>query len=146
MSAAPTNGNGFAQRYGVIIQTVMVVALFGAAFWTGILAPLTESIRTLQRDINSDHAWTQKQDVQIKHVEEAVERIDRRHEVNVVPRSENDIRLNQITAQQNLLGERLNELRKATLTSVTVGDDLKRLNSEIADLRRQLQERSTPAR
>lgn len=135
------NGNGFAQRYGVIIQTVMVVALFGAAFWTGILSPLTESIRTLQRDMNADHAWTQKQDVQINKLELAVDRIDRRHETHVVPRSENDIRLGQIVNQQALLGERLNELRKATLTSVTVGDDLKRLNTEIGELRRRLEER-----
>jgi hypothetical protein len=125
----------------VIIQTVMVVALFGAAFWTGILNPMREDIKTIQRDINTDHAWTQKQDVQIKHLEEAIVRIDQRHEAHVVPRSENDIRLGQIVKQQELLGERLNELRSKTLTSVTVGDDLKRLNSEIADLRRQLQER-----
>lgn len=140
-SVANGNGNGFAQRYGVIIQTVMVVALFGAAFWTGILSPIREDLRLLQRDMNSDHAWTQKQDVQILKLEDHVRRVDQRHESHVVPRSENDIRLGQITAQQVLLGERLNELRKQTLTTVTVGDELKRLQGEIVDMRRQLQER-----
>lgn len=141
MPDQPVNGNGFAQRYGVIIQTVMVVALFGAAFWTGILSPIKEDLRLLQRDMNSDHAWTQKQDVQISKLEDHIRRVDQRHESYVVPRSENDIRLSQITAQQALLSERLNELRKQTLTTVTVGDELKRLQGEIMDMRRQLQER-----
>lgn len=135
------NGNGFSQRYGVIIQTVMVVALFGAAFWTGILNPMREDIKTIQHDVSSDHAWTQKQDVQILKLEDHVKRIDQRHEFHVVPRSEADIRLGQIIKQQELLGDRLNELRKATLSSVTVGDDLKRLNAELSDLRKQLQDR-----
>lgn len=139
--AAVENGNGFSQRYGVIIQTVMVVALFGAAFWTGILSPLVESIRTIQRDINADHSWTQKQDVQIKHLEEAISRIDDRHDKHVVPRSEHDIKNKQSDAQMALISERLNELRRDTYRTVTVGDELKRLQGEVQDLRRALNEK-----
>lgn len=141
MAGQPINGNGWAQRYAVIIQTVTVLAIFCAGAWAVVGSPTLEDIRAIKRDINADHAWTQKQDVQILKLEDHVKRIDQRHETHVVPRSETDIRLNQIVAQQNLLGDRLNELRKQTLTSVTVGDDLKRLNAEIADLRRRLEER-----
>lgn len=135
------NGNGFSQRYAVIIQTVMVVALFGAAVWTGVLSPMVEAQRTIQRDLNADHAWTQKQDVQIKHVEEAIIRIDERHEKHVVPRSEEEIKNKQSDAQMALISERLNELRRDTYRTVTVGDELKRLQTEVSDLRKQLQDR-----
>lgn len=141
MSATPTNGNGFTQRYGVIIQTVMVVALFGAAIWTGVLSPMIESLRKLQVDINSDHAWTQKQDVQIKHLEEGILRIDARHESHVVPRSEMTIRLDTISNQQALLAERINDVRKSVSSQVTPGDEIKRLQAEIAELRRVIYEK-----
>lgn len=144
MPASPiANGNGIlAKATSTVVPIITVVAIFFAGMWTVAFGPMFDNVKELQRSTVADRVWTQKQDVQIKHLEEAIERIDRRHESHVVPRSENDIRLSQIVKQQELLGERLNELRKATLTSVTVGDDLKRLNSEIADLRRQLQEKT----
>lgn len=107
-----TNGNGFMSRYGAIIQTVMVVGLLVGGGWAVVGGPLLESVKTLQRDMNADHAWTQKQDVQIKHLEEAVVRIDDRYDKHVVPRSENEIKSKQITDQMVLISERLNELRR----------------------------------
>lgn len=41
-------------------------------------------------------------------------------------------------SQLGLVSERLNELRRDTYRSVTVGDELKRLQSELSDLRRQM--------
>lgn len=138
---AEGNGNGFAQKYSVIIQTITVVAIFMAGAWTVIGSPMFENIRTIQKDLNTDHAWTQKQDVQIKHLEESILRIDDRHEKHVVPRSEHDIKNKQSDAQMALISERLNELRRDTYRTVTVGDELKRLQTEVADLRKLLSER-----
>lgn len=139
------SSNGiFARATSTVVPIIGVVGLFFAGMWTIAFGPMLDSIKELQRSTMTDRVWTQKQDVQIKHLEEGIVRIDARHEAHVVPRSENDIRLDRIVKQQELLGERLNELRKATMTSITVGDDLKRLNSEIADLRRQLQEKNRP--
>lgn len=141
MSEAATNGNGFAARYSLIIQTVLVIAAFFGAGWAGVLSPMMENIKTLQRDYNSDHAWTQKQDVQILKVEDAVRRIDDRHDRYVVPRSEHEIRNKQNSDQMALISERLNELRRDTYRTVTVGDELKRLQIELGDLRKLLNER-----
>lgn len=141
MSAASSNGNGFTQRYAVIIQTVTVVALFMAGAWTVVGSPMFDTLKTVQRDMNIDHAWTQKQDVQIKHLEEAVIRIDQRYEAHVVPRSENEIRNKQLDSQLALISERLNELRRDTYRTVTVGDELKRLQTEVQDLRKALMDR-----
>lgn len=139
MSApANENGNGFSQRYAVIIQTVTVIAIFMAGAWTVIGSPMFENIKAIQRDINVDHAWTQKHDVQIKHLEEAIVRIDERYEKHVVPRPEHDIKNKQSDAQMALISERLNELRRDTYRTVTVGDELKRLQTEVSDLRKML--------
>lgn len=140
-AAANGNGNGFAQRYAVIIQTITVIAIFMAGAWTVIGSPMLANINAIQKDINSDHAWTQKQDVQIKHLEEAILRIDERYDKHVVPRSENDIKSKQTTDQMALISERLNELRRDTYRTVTVGDELKRLQVEMSDLRKQLLDR-----
>lgn len=64
-----------------------------------------------------------------------------RHEKYVVPRSEHEIKNKQSDAQMALISERLNELRRDTYRTVTVGDELKRLQTEMADLRKLLLDR-----
>lgn len=140
-TAVDGNGNGFAQRYAVIIQTITVIAIFMAGAWTVIGSPMYDSIKAVQKDINSDHAWTQKQDVQIKHLEESITRIDDRYEKHVVPRPEHEMRNKQTDAQMALISERLNELRRDTYRTVTVGDELKRLQAEMSDLRKLMLDR-----
>lgn len=137
-----SEGNGFVSRYGVILQSVTVVALFMAGAWTVVGSPMLDSLRSIQKDINADHAWTQKQDVQIKHLEESITRIDDRYEKHVVPRPEHEMRNKQSDAQMALISERLNELRRDTYRTITVGDEIKRLQTEISDLRRLLDSRS----
>lgn len=139
--AANGNGNGFAQRYAVIIQTITVIAIFMAGAWTVIGSPMMTNINAIQKDINTDHAWTQKQDVQIKHLEESILRIDERYENHVVPRSEHEIRNKQSDSQLALISERLNELRRDTYRTVTVGDEIKRLQTDVSDLRKLLLDR-----
>lgn len=40
----PANGNGFAQKYSTIIQTVTVAALFIGGFWGAVIAPLSSRL------------------------------------------------------------------------------------------------------
>lgn len=141
MSTENGNGNGFAQRYAVIIQTITVIAIFMAGAWTVIGSPMFETQKVLQRDLNADHAWLQKHDVQVSHLEDAIKRIDERHEKHVVPRSENEIKSKQVSDQIALISERLNELRRDTYRTVTVGDELKRLQGEMQDLRKSLMDK-----
>lgn len=59
-------------------------------------------------------------------------------ETKIIPRREVESADTYFKSQLGLVSERLNELRRDTYRSVTVGDELKRIQSEISDLRRQL--------
>lgn len=61
-----------------------------------------------------------------------------RARANVVPRSEHEARWVATDATTKLLSERLNELRTATTSTVTVRDELTRLHADMNEFRRQL--------
>lgn len=59
-------------------------------------------------------------------------------DAKIVPRREADAADSFNRSQLALISERLNELRRDAYRSVTVGDELKRLQTDIAELRKQM--------
>lgn len=138
------NGNGFAARYGAIIQTVMVVALFGAAFWTGVMGPLVEAQRAAGREISVSQVAHEGLRVRVDKLEAAIVRIDERHEAHVVPRREHDANKATLDSTINTMQARINEIRQNTTQQVTVGDELKQLRADLLQMRQMLYEKRTP--
>lgn len=137
----PANGNGFSQRYAVIIQTITVVALFSAGAWAIAFSPMVASIGMLQSRQAENRVTIAELSTKIDFIYRDIVRIDARYIENVVPRRENDANNAIITSTIRTISDRLNEVRRDTYQSVTVGDELKRLQVDIVELRRQLAEK-----
>lgn len=137
----PANGNGFSQRYAVIIQTITVVALFSAGAWAIAFSPMVASIGMLQSRQAENRVTIAELSTKIDFIYRDIIRIDARYIENVVPRRENDANNAVITSTIRTISDRLNEVRRDTYQSVTVGDELKRLQVDIVELRRQLAEK-----
>lgn len=99
-----------------------------------------ERTKKIEQSIFTTDAFAQYR----KRIDERLDRSDlalKELDTKTVPRSEVQLNAAQVTSQLAVLGDRLNELRKSSYGSVTVGDELKRLQLDIVELRRQLQEK-----
>ncbi len=130
------NGNGFSQRAGIVLQTVVVVSLFVGGFWAGVIAPLNQRQHDLETELKNyiskdEHAeFKLRIDKDITEVKDQILRL----RGLVVPRSENEVRW---VAQENnmkLLSDRLNELRTTTTSTYTIRDEVQRLEKQLSDL------------
>lgn len=139
---APPNGNGnaFIPRYGVIISTVGVVILIIGGFWGAVIGPITVRQDKLDGKLDAH--------LSIREHEEFKSRLDQRiTQLNndllrlaevVVPRKEHEATSGTLNVTIKTMQDRINEIRRDTYQTVTVGDDLKRLQGEISELRKQL--------
>lgn len=138
------NGNGnYSQRYGVIIQTVTVVAIFIAGFWTAVVMPIRSQLdQTLPireheefKHRLDDKFLDQKAELQ-REIEENSVRV-RRLEDGIVTRGE----LQQIWAkdaeQVSNIQREIDELKKEFGGTFTLGDKVKELQTQLDEIRTQ---------
>lgn len=164
--SAPTNGNGngFTQRYSVVIQTVTVAALIVGGFWGAVINPMRAELIDLKKDqltIREHEEFKNRLDREIAVIRETsrsvvprsehearwaefdhnIARIDLRNAEGqklIVPRDELNARLNFIESNTKVLSERVNDLRTSITAPYPVREQIDRLNTEIAEMRRLL--------
>lgn len=164
MSAPNGNGNGFTQRYSVVIQTVTVAALIVGGFWGAVINPMRAELTDLKKDqltIREHEEFKNRLDREIAVIREGshaivprsehearwaefdrnIARIDARHNETqklVVPRDELNARLSFLESNGKVLGDRINDLRTSITAPYPVREQIDRLNAEIAEMRRLL--------
>ncbi len=130
------NGNGFSQRAGIVLQTVVVVSLFVGGFWAGVIAPLNQRQHDLETELKNYISKDEHAEFKLRIDKDMTEVKDQilRLRGLVVPRSENEVRW---VAQENnmkLLSDRLNELRTTATSTYTIRDEVQRLEKQLSDL------------
>lgn len=131
-----SNGNGFSQRAGIVLQTVVVVSLFVGGFWAGVIAPLNQRQHDLEGELKNyisreEHAeFKLRIDKDITEVKDQILRL----RALIVPRSENEVRWVALDANLKTISDRLNELRTSTTSTYTIRDEVVRLEKELSEL------------
>lgn len=134
--ATSENNNGFSQRAGIVLQTVVVVSLFVGGFWAGVIAPLNQRQHDMESELKNyiskdEHAeFKLRLDKDITEVKDQILRL----RALIVPRSENEVRWVALDANLKTISDRLNELRTSTTSTYTIRDEVVRLEKELSEL------------
>lgn len=134
------DGNGFAQRYSVIIQTITVVALGIAGFFTTVIQPIVGRQEKLETELRTSIQRSEHEEFKLR-IDRDIARIDAarlRDKTDVVPRTEHDARWEATSKDIRLLSDRLNELRTSTTSTFTIRDEVQRLEADLRDIRTRL--------
>lgn len=147
MTSAPSNGsNGYISRgnMSVILSAAgLVMVAFGAfiTFQNSATDRRISDLKDMVAVIEKDYL-RKDEHLEFKlRVDKELTRLDTdnlRRASAVVPRTEHQARWDATDGTLKLLSERLNELRTATTSTVTVRDELTRLHADLNELRRQL--------
>lgn len=137
---ATSEPNGYAQRAGLVLQTVVVVSLFVGAFWAGVIAPLNQRQERLDEKLAGYITREEHAEFKLRIDKDIANLNDRtlRDRQQVVPRTEHEARWHATDENIKLLSDRLNELRTATASTYTVRDEVVRLQNELSDIRSRL--------
>lgn len=138
--SATVDGNGFSQRAGIVLQTVVVVSLFVGGFWAGVIAPLNQRQHDLESELKNYISRDEHAEFKLRIDKDITAINDRilRDRSQVVPRSENDVRWTAAENNLKLISDRLNELRTSTATTYTIRDEVVRLEKELSELQGRL--------
>lgn len=166
------NGNGWSQRYSVIIQTVTVVGLAVGGLWAAILGPMKEQLTEFDlhklsdreheifvKDV--DNRFREIRDQAMKVVPHSVDEehfvaLDKRIEeirqsvlkleADQVPRNEHEEHWKEEAARVTALHDNFQELNKQFQAVYNAGDVIKALQKELDDLRTQTHRDAVPAK
>ena len=155
------NGNGFTQKYGTIIQTVVLLSIFVAGFSSWVITPIQHAVAQFQKDtlslreygefktglmrqierlqVGVDHCIPQQElDARIHAMDK---RLDALHDTlaqlqaGMIPRTEHEQHWVTQEAKNHELSDRIVELRRDFGNTYSIGDQLKTLQKQIDDLR-----------
>lgn len=150
--SVPVQANGYISRgnMSIILSAAGLVMLAFGAFITSQGAATDRRINDLKEAIavvERDYLRKDEHSEFKLRVDKDISRLDAdnlRRSSAVVPRTEHEARWASTDNTLNLLSQRLNELRTATTSTVTLRDELTRLHGDINELRRQMM--PSPAR
>lgn len=147
MSApAQSNGNGYISRgnMSVILSAAGLVMVAFGAFITFQNSATDRRINDVKDAVTAIEKEYLRKDEHMEfklRIDKDMSRLDSdnlRRASAVVPRTEHQARWDATDSTLKLLSERLNELRTATTSTVTVRDELTRLHGDLNELRRQM--------
>lgn len=144
--SGPVQTNGYISRgnMSIILSAAGLVMLAFGAFITSQGAATDRRINDLKEALAAVEKDYLRKDEHLEfklRVDKDVSRLDSdnlRRASAVVPRTEHEARWTATDNTLNLLSQRLNELRTATTSTVTVRDELTRLHTDMNELRRQM--------
>jgi hypothetical protein len=131
------NGNGWAQRYSIIIQTITVVGLVVGGLWAGIIAPMGGRINELERETVTEREARDLKDDINRRIEEnraAIEKVKDQE----VPRAEHEEHWKEESDRLVALHDNFADLDKQFQSIFTGGDAIKNLQKQLDDLRLQV--------
>lgn len=148
MSSAPNgNGNGSISRGNmtIILSSAGLVMLAFGAFITQQNSAVDRQIadvkttldKTLRKDEHEEFKLRLDRDIGLIREEQ------QRRSGSIVPRTEHEARWASTDKDLRLLAERLNELRTATSSTYTIRDEVHRMQTEVSEMRRLLNDRKT---
>lgn len=147
MSApSQSNGNGYISRgnMSVILSAAGLVMVAFGAFITFQNSATDRRINDVKDAVTAIEKEYLRKDEHMEfklRIDKDMSRLDSdnlRRASAVVPRTEHQARWDATDVTLRLLSERLNELRTATTSTVTVRDELTRLHGDLNELRRQM--------
>lgn len=144
--AAETNGYISRGNMTIILSSAGLVMLAFGAFITQQNNANDKQIARI--DASLDRTLRKEEHEEFKlRIDKDITRLDNRLAVGslaIVPRTEHEARWAASDRNIALLSERLNELRNATSSTYTIRDEVHRLQTELAEMRRVMAERPHP--
>lgn len=142
---ATVDSNGYISRGNmtIILSSAGLVMLAFGAFITQQNNASDKQIARI--DAALDHTLRKEEHEEFKlRIDKDITRLTNRIQANgmaVVPRTEHEARWASTSKDLALLSERLNELRTATSSTYTIRDEVHRMQTEVSDLRRLLNDK-----
>lgn len=143
--AAETNGYISRGNMTIILSSAGLVMLAFGAFITQQNSAVDRQIsdvkrsieHTLRKDEHEEFKLRLDRDINLIREEQ------QRRGSSIVPRTEHEARWASTSKDLALLSERLNELRNATSSTYTIRDEVHRMQTEVSEMRRLLNDRKT---
>lgn len=142
---AETNGYISRGNMTIILSSAGLVMLAFGAFITQQNSAVDRQIAdvktTLDKTLRKDEHEEFKRGVD--HNIALIREEQQRRSGSIVPRTEHEARWASMSKDLALLSERLNELRNATSSTYTIRDEVHRMQTEVSEMRRLLNDRKT---
>lgn len=136
------NGNGFTQRYAVIIQTVTVVALFTAGAYTTMIGPMLADIKAMrdtESQVRVDQARNMERVDGNRRDIEKVAAIILRIESTQQSRTSAVANVGTLDKRLDALSRRQDDIEHhITASSPSISEELKNLRAELQELRQRV--------
>lgn len=144
MATIETNGYISRGNMTIILSSAGLIMLAFGAFITQQNTATDRRIDDIKSELRRTLAKDEHEEFKLR-IDKDIARIAARIEADrtaVVPRTEHEARWISTSKDLALLSERLNELRNAASSTYTIRDEVHRMQTEVSEMRRILNEKS----